>query len=247
MPAKNIELLKKRGIDISGLQIADKTFRWQGYYEYDMNDAKTIRTELNAVETFQPKIPESYKEIKYVFLANLDPELQISVLSGINNPQLVVLDTMNFWIQHKRDKLIEAIKFADILVLNEGEARQLFETPNLVQAANRALALVKRAVIIKKGEHGALLFTRERHFSAPGYPLERVFDPTGCGDSFGGAMTGYLAKTKSHNEMDIRKAVVYGSVIASFTAEDFSINRLINLTHHEIDTRYAELKEIREF
>ena len=149
--------------------------------------------------------------------------------------------------EHKKEKLLEAIKLADVLVLNDGEARMLFATTNLVQASNKALKLVKKAVIIKKGEHGALLFTKDKHFSAPAYPLENVFDPTGCGDSFGGGFIGYLAKIKSHSERDLRRAVVYGSVLASFTAEEFSINKLTKISHEDIEERFNVMKEIREF
>ena len=246
-PKEHIEFLNKRGIDTSGIIIGDKTFRWQGFYEFDMNEAKTIRTELNALESYKVEIPKNYKEAKYVFLANIDPELQLDVVKAIKKPELVVMDTMNFWIEHKKEQLLKAIDKADILVLNDAEARQLFNTPNLVKAANKALKLHTRAVIIKKGEHGALLFTEDRHFSAPSYPLENIKDPTGCGDSFGGALTGYLAKTRDTSEKNIRKAIVYGSVIASFNAEDFSIERLKKINHDDIEKRFKEFKAIREF
>ena len=157
------------------------------------------------------------------------------------------MDTMNFWIQSKKESLLNVIKKVNILLLNDGEARQLFETPNLVKAANMALKLGPHAVIIKKGEHGALLFTKDRHFSAASYPLENIKDPTGCGDSFGGALIGYLAKTNNHEEPNVRKAIVYGSVIASYNAEDFSLNRLKTLTQKDIESRYQAMKSIREF
>ena len=246
-PKENIEFLNKREIDTSGITIGDKTFRWQGFYEFDMNEAKTIRTELNSLESYKVKVPEHYKDAKYVFLANIDPELQLDVVKAIKKPELVVMDTMNFWIEHKREQLLKAVDKADILVLNDAEARQLFNTPNLVKAANKALKLHTKAVIIKKGEHGALLFTDNKHFSAPGYPLENIKDPTGCGDSFGGALTGYLAKTQDTSEKNIRKSVVYGSVIASFNAEDFSIERLKKINQDDIEKRFKELREIREF
>ena len=165
----------------------------------------------------------------------------------MNNPEFVVLDTMNFWIDNKKEELIEAIKNADVLLLNDGEARQLFSTANLVKASNEALGLGPKAVIIKKGEHGALLFTKNKHFSAPGYPLENIKDPTGCGDSFGGAFIGYLAKTKDLNEQNFRRAIVYGSVVASHNAEDFGLNRLKNLAMSDIEKRYREFQDIREF
>ena len=246
-PKDCMELMKSRGIDVEWVKIDDKTFHWEGFYEYDMNEAKTRKTELNALEHFKPEVPEKYKGIKYVFLANIDPEHQLSVLRQMNNPEFVVLDTMNFWIDNKKEELIEAIKNADVLLLNDGEARQLFSTANLVKASNEALGLGPKAVIIKKGEHGALLFTKNKHFSAPGYPLENIKDPTGCGDSFGGAFIGYLAKTKDLNEQNFRRAIVYGSVVASHNAEDFGLNRLKNLAMSDIEKRYREFQDIREF
>ena len=246
-PKEHIKFLQKRGIDTRGITIGDKTFRWQGYYEFDMNEAKTLKTELNSLESYKVEMPEDYKKSKYVFLANIDPELQLDVINSLEKPEIIVMDTMNFWIQHKREQLIKTIKKADVLVLNDGEARQLFKTPNLVRAANEALKLVSKAVIIKKGEHGALLFTDNRHFNAPGYPLENIKDPTGCGDCFGGAFAGYLAKTKDLSESNMRKAVVYGSVIASHNAEGFSIERLQNIGHSDIEKRYNEFRDMREF
>ncbi|MFH1181333.1 MAG: PfkB family carbohydrate kinase [Candidatus Woesearchaeota archaeon] len=246
-PNSHLDLLKSRNIDLSGVSIGGRTFRWEGEYEYDMNDAKTLKTELGSFASFKPNVPESYKDAKYVFLANIDPELQLSVLQQIKKPKLVALDTMNFWIQNKRESLIEVLRRVDVLLINEAEARQLFSTPSLVQAAKSALALGLKAVIIKKGEHGALLFMDGKHFSAPSYPLENVIDPTGSGDSFAGAVMGYIAKTDDISERNIRKAIVYGSVIASFNAEAFSLDRLKTLTLPEIEKRYNEFKEIRDF
>src|SRR3989344_431100 len=184
-PKGYIALMKKRGIGLDGLKIDDKTFHWEGFYEYDMNEAKTKKTELNSLKDFKVDVPAKYKGIKHIFLANIDPEHQLSVLKQVDKPDFVVLDTMNFWINSKKDSLLKVIKEADVLLLNDGEARQLFGTINLVNAANHALKLGPKAVIIKKGEHGALLFTKNKHFSAPGYPLENIKDPTGCGDCFG--------------------------------------------------------------
>ena len=212
-----------------------------------MNEAKTLKTELNALETYKVEVPEEYKNAKYVFLANIDPELQLEVIDNIKSPELIVMDTMNFWIEHKKEQLLKPIKKADILVLNDAEARQLFDTPNLIKAANSALKLVSKAVIIKKGEHGALLFSDNKHFSAPGYPLENIKDPTGCGDSFGGALTGYLAKTQDLSEANLRKAIIYGSVMASYNAEDFSVERLKSINNDDIEKRYSEFRDIREF
>ena len=246
-PKNHIELMKKRKMDVNGLKVTGKTFHWDGFYEYDMNEAKTRKTELNSLEHFKVEVPEKHKKIKYIFLANIDPEQQLETLRQVNKPDFVVLDTMNFWINNKKKYLMEAVKRSDVLLLNDGEARQLFNTVNLVKAASAALKLGPKAVIIKKGEHGALLFTKNKHFSAPGYPLENIKDPTGCGDSFGGAFIGYLAKTKDLNEKNFRKAIVYGSVVASYNAEDFGLNRLKKLRINDIEKRYREMRDIREF
>ncbi len=248
-PQHHLQLLQQKGIDAEGVEIDGngKTFRWEGFYEYDMNEAKTVKTELGVFASFRPKLPESYKGAEYVFLANINPELQMSVLQQVNNPRLVLLDTMNFWIQSKRQQLIEAIRRSDVLLLNDGEARQLFETTNLAKAAAAALKLGPKYIIIKKGEHGALLFSDGSHFSAPGYPLENIRDPTGCGDSFAGALIGYLSKLGDVHEPDIRRAIIYGSVIASFNAEDFSLERMKRLTNPEIEARYKEFERMREF
>ena len=246
-PCEHIKFLNGRGINTEGIVLGEKTFRWQGFYEFDMNEAKTLRTELNALESYKVNVPENYKNAKYVFLANIDPELQLAAIKQIKNPELVVMDTMNFWIEHKKKQLLEAIDKSDVIVLNDAEARQLFNTPNLVKAANAALKLHSKAVIIKKGEHGALLFTDKKHFSAPGYPLENIKDPTGCGDCFGGAFIGYLAKTRDLSEANMRKAIIYGSIIASYNAEDFGTKRLQKISHEDIEKRYKEFKDIREF
>lgn len=246
-PEDYIKLLRKRRINLEGLQISGKTFHWEGFYEFDMNEAKTIKTELNSLFGFKANIPKAYRDIKFVFLANIDPERQIDVLKQLKNPELVVMDTMNFWIKHEKKALLEVIKKVNVLLLNDGEARQLFGTISLVKAAKKALKLGPKAVIIKKGEHGSLLFTDDKHFNAPGYPLEDIKDPTGCGDCFGGAFIGYLAKTNDLSETNFRKAIIYGSVIASYNAEDFGLNKLKSLTMSDIEKRYKEFQDIREF
>jgi len=246
-PRQHLDFIRSKGIDTDGIAIGNKTFRWSGYYEFDMNEAKTRSTELNDLATYDAQIPESYRGAKYVFLGNMDPVQQLKVLESMKHPRLIVLDTMNFWIQNKKEDLMRAIKRADILVCNDGEARQLFQTANLVKAANKALELVSTAVIIKKGEHGALLFTNDFHFSAPGYPLEDIKDPTGCGDCFGGGFIGYLAHHNIMNAESMKKAVVYGSVVASYNAEGFGTERLKTLTMDDIKQRYQIMKDIREF
>ncbi len=246
-PKQHIDELKKRNINLKGLKVKGKTFRWEGAYDYDMNNRRTLKVELNNVADFNPELPEEYRSCEYVFLANTSPELQLNVLEQVRKPKLTVMDTMDLWIKSRKEKLIKVIKKVDILLLNDSEARQLFETPNLALAANKALSLGLKNVIIKKGEHGALLFSPKSHFNAPGYPLEAIKDPTGCGDSFAGAMVGYLAKTKNLDEKNLRKAIIYGSVIASFNAEDFSINRLRTVTKEDIKSRYYEFHSMRKF
>ncbi len=246
-PKEHLAFLQSKGIDTLGIQRKGKTFRWEGLYEFEMNEAKTLKTELNSLATFSIDIPPSYADSRYVFLANIDPALQLDVIDSLKDPTLIVADTMNFWISSKKKEVLKVMERTDIFVLNDGEARQLFGTVNLLKAASLALNLGPKAVIIKKGEHGALLYTKGKHFSAPGYPLEEVRDPTGCGDSFGGGMIGYLAKEGKHDERTLRRAIIYGSVLASFNAEDFSLNRMRTLTQKEIEGRYLEMKEMREF
>src|SRR3989338_564913 len=241
-PKEHLDFLNSRGIDLCGIEKKGKTFRWEGYYEFDMNEAKTLKTELNSLMDFRIDLPGKYRDIEYVFVGNIDPILQQEVIKAVRKPKLIVMDTMNFWITIKKKELLDTVKMADILLINDGEARILFDTTNLLKAANAALALGPSAVIIKKGEHGALLYTKEGHFSAPGYPLEEVRDPTGCGDTFGGALIGHLAKTGDLSEKNLRKAIVYGSVLASYNAEDFSLDRLRTLTQKEIDSRYQQMK-----
>ncbi len=247
-PEEYFSLLKKRNIDTLGIVMHGKTFRWSGFYEYDMNEAKTKKTELNCITAFNPVVPAHYKDARFVFLANIDPALQERVLAQTKDA-FVVMDTMNFWIQQKKEKLLEVIPKVNIFVCNEGEARMLFGTPNLIDAGKKILALGPKAAIIKKGEHGALLFTNENGlhiFSAPAYPLEVMRDPTGCGDCFGGAFTAYLAKTNDTSERNLRKAVVYGTAVASLNAEDFSLERLKTVTMGDIEERVALLKRMGE-
>lgn len=244
-PSEHLEFLRERGIDTSGIQLlAGETFRWKGYYEYDMNQAHTLDTCLNVYSQFNPKVP---KDAEYVFLANLDPELQLKVLDQLKNPKLVAMDTMDYWIKSKREVLHQVIRRVDFVLMNDGEIRQFMETPNIPLAASRLLKLGAKAVVIKKGEHGALLFTERSHFSAPSYPQEMFRDPTGAGDSFAGGFIGYLAKTKDLSEGNIRRAVIIGSVMASFNVEDFSLDRMKRLKHKEIMERFEEFRRFSEF
>lgn len=235
-------------IDTAGLVFKDgKTFRWRGYYEYDLNQAHTLETQLNVFENFQPLLPEVYKAVDYLFLANIDPVLQLNVLNQVNDPKLVVSDTMNFWINLKPEELKKVISAVDFCFMNESEARQFCQTYSLMNSARKLLAYGPKAVILKKGEHGALLFTDNTHFSAPAFPLEEIKDPTGAGDSFAGGFIGWLAKTNDLTEANIRKAIVYGSVMASYNVEGFGTERLKSLTWEEIEERYRFFQEITKF
>lgn len=244
-PAAHLALFREREIDTAGLQQADgNTFRWNGYYEYDMNQAHTVATHLNVFEHFAPAIPEGYHDTPYVFLANIDPDLQLKVLDQVRSPKFVLADTMNFWISGKRDRVLEVFKRVDAVTINDAEARQLCDTASLVVAGRQLLAMGPRLVIIKKGEHGALMFTKADYFVAPSFPLEDVRDPTGAGDTFAGGLIGYLAHLDDISDASLRKAVVYGSVMASYTVEDFSLNRLARLEHGEVLVRYAEMRRM---
>lgn len=247
-PQEHIDFLKTRGIDTTGLEVVDgKTFRWRGYYEYDLNHAHTLETQLNVFESFSPKIPESYGSSEVVFLANIDPELQLEVLKQAGSPTFSVCDTMNYWIETKHGSLKEIIKQVDLCLMNDSEAREFCKSFSLLDSARQLLALGPDTVILKKGEHGALMFTDSTHFSAPAYPLEEVADPTGAGDSFAGGFLGHLAKTEDFSEANIRRAIIYGSVMASYNVEGFGAERLVRLTWPEIEARYQEFKAISSF
>lgn len=247
-PENYIKLLKNRKIDMRGLvRSKGKTFRWRGRYGYDLNEAHTLETQLNVFEDFNPKIPEDYRDSEVIFLANIDPELQMDVLQQMKGPELVACDTMNYWIKGKYDALIGILKNVDILLINDGEARELAKEPNLVKAAQKIIAFGPRALIIKRGEYGALMFNGNSMFAAPAYPLETVFDPTGAGDSFAGGFLGYLANTNNFSEGSMRQAIIFGSVMASYNVEDFSLNRIKNLDYKEIEERFREFKKLTFF
>jgi len=247
-PKKHLEDLEKKNVDLKGVEIKKgKTFRWTGSYDYDLNQAHTLDTQLNVFEDFNPKLPSEYRNSNFIFLANMDPELQLKVLEQVENPNLVVGDTMNFWIENKKDYLLKTLKKVDIILMNDSEARELCKTHSLLEAAQSILKLGPSTVIIKKGEHGALMFTDSTYFAAPAYPLEEINDPTGAGDSFAGGFLGYLAQTKDLSETNIRKAVVFGSVMASYNVENFGPQRLQNLSLSEVDKRYKEFIGITRF
>jgi sugar/nucleoside kinase (ribokinase family) len=247
-PEKHLTFLRSRKIDIEGIEKCDgRTFRWKGEYGYELNEARTLDTQLNVFQSFKPKLPRSYTGKKVVFLANIDPDLQRDVLSQVKKPALVACDTMNFWIEGKRESLLETLKLVDILLINDGEARELSGEPNLVKAANIILSYGPKTLIIKRGEYGALMFRDSRIFSAPAYPLEAVFDPTGAGDSFAGGFMGYLSNTMNFDESNIRRAIIFGSVMASYNVESFSLDRIKRLDYSEVKSRYGEFKGLTHF
>lgn len=247
-PSLYIEFLKERNIDVRGLKkVKGETFRWKGRYGFDLNDAFTLETRLNVFKDFSPEIPEDYREAEYVFLANIDPELQMRVLEQVKSPKLVALDTMNFWIEGKPERLKEVVSRVDIFIINEAEVREFAQEPNLVKAAKKIISMGPKALIVKRGSYGALLFHEDSIFAAPAYPLEDVYDPTGAGDSFAGGFMGYLANTRNSDNGVIRQAIIFGSVMASFNVEDFSFNRLKYLTYTEIEGRFREFKKLCTF
>ena len=247
-PAEHLEFLKSRKIDLAGLERAKgRTFRWKGEYSYQLNEAKTLDTRLNVFESFRPRIPDRYKTPDMLFLGNIDPELQLEVLQQVKRPSLVACDTMNFWIEGKRDALWRVLEHVDVLIINDGEARALGSNPNLVKVANDVLARGPKHLIIKRGEYGVLMFNRERAFGAPAYPLEQVMDPTGAGDTFAGGFMGYLASTGNLSDASMRQAIIFGSVMASFTVEAFSLERLRTLDHAAIQQRFREFKRLTHF
>jgi len=247
-PREHLDFLTQRGVDLKGLEVVPgRTFRWEGRYDYNLNTAETLATELNVFADFHPRLPQEYTKAKYVFLANIDPELQLEVLHQVKAPELVMLDTMNYWIEHKRAALTRAIQAVDLVTVNEAELRQFTGTYGLFKAAGEILALGPRAVIVKRGEYGAALFCRDDCFTIPAYPLAEVKDPTGAGDTFAGGFLGYLARVGECTPETLRCAVVHGCIIASFTVEDFSVNRLRRLTWQQIEERFQEFRRFTHF
>lgn len=253
MPEEHIEFLRQRQINLDGLQVVDgKTFRWSGRYGYDMNTAETLDTQLNVFADFHPVLPEHYKDSQYVFLANIDPTLQLEVLQQIRQPKLTVLDTMNYWINYNKDMLSKVISAVDIVLINEAEARQYANTFSLIRAAQKILSQGPKALVVKKGEYGAAMFANggdptRSFFFVPAYPLEKIKDPTGAGDSFAGGFMGYLAQEGEVSRDNIRRAIVHGSVVASFTVEGFGVERLKTLSLEDIRTRYNDFKRFTNF
>lgn len=248
-PKAEIEFLKEKEIDLEGLQVKEdeKTFFWHGKYDFDLNNRTSLATELNAFAGFDPVIPDSFKKSSYVCLGNINPELQLKVVEQLHKPKLIVGDTMNFWIEGKLDPLMEVLKHIDVLIINDSEAREISRDANLFKAARKIQEFGPKTIIIKKGEHGALLFFEQELFIAPAYPLESIYDPTGAGDSFAGGFIGYLAKTEDLSYENMKRAVIYGSTIASFAVENFSIERIRDLSALEIKDRFNEFKQLSEF
>lgn len=249
-PKEYIDMLEDRGLDISCLEVVEngKTFFWSGKYHNDMNTRDTLATELNVLADFKPVVPESYKDAKVVMLGNLHPLVQLGVIEQMTEkPDLVILDTMNFWMDSALDDLMKVIAKVDVITINDEEARQLTGEYSLVVAAKKIMTMGPEFVVIKKGEHGALLFFEDEIFYAPALPLKEVFDPTGAGDTFAGGFAGYLAKTGDYSFENLKKAIIYGSALASFSVEKFGTERMINLKKEELNERIVLFKNLTQF
>ena len=247
-PEAHVQFLRGRGVDLAGLERRPgRTFRWSGRYEFDLNQAHTLDTQLNVFADFRPELPEGFRDSSHVFLGNIDPELQLRVLDQVRAPRIVAADTMNFWIASKRAALLEVLGRVDLLFVNDAEARQLAGEHNIVKAARAILSLGPSAVVVKRGEYGALFFAGSDVFASSAYPLAELFDPTGAGDSFAGGFMGYLARSGSLDPSAMRRAMVVGSVLASFAVERFSLDRLRDLEPGEIRARYSEFRRLAHF
>jgi sugar/nucleoside kinase (ribokinase family) len=247
-PFQKLDFLTERGADLSGVERAEgESFFWAGRYSYDLNSRDTLETRLGVFGDFKPTVPDAFRDSRYVFLGNIDPVLQLEVLDQVRKPAAVICDTMNYWIEGSREALVALLSRVDILMVNDAEARQLAGDHNLVRAARWIQERGPRYVVVKKGEHGAVLFGPDWMFFVPGFPLEVIFDPTGAGDSFAGGFVGYMASVDSLEPDDLRRAMVYGSVMGSFAVESFSVDRFRSLSDREILDRIMEFKEITAF
>ncbi|TDJ06420.1 MAG: sugar kinase [Deltaproteobacteria bacterium] len=249
-PNEYISMLQERGLDVSGIEIVEdgKTFFWSGRYNNDMNTRDTLVTELNVLADFNPKVPEEYKDAQVIMLGNLHPSVQQSVIDQmVIKPKLIILDTMNFWMNNALEELLQVIAKIDVITINDEEARQLTGEYSLVVAAKKIMTMGPKYVVIKKGEHGALLFCDDEVFYAPALPLEVVFDPTGAGDTFAGGLSGYLTKTEDYSYDSLKKAVIYGASLASFCVEKFGTERMLKLTKTEIHQRLQQFKNLTQF
>ena len=245
----DIQMLESKGINTQGLEVVKegKTFFWSGKYHNDMNSRDTLATELNVLETFTPVVPDSYKDAEVVMLGNLHPMVQMSVIEQMHDPKMVVLDTMNFWMDIALDDLKKVISKVDVITINDEEARQLSGAYSLINASKIIMEMGPKYVVIKKGEHGALIFHEDDMFFAPAMPLAEVFDPTGAGDTFAGGFTGYLAKTGDYSFESMKRAIIYGSCLASFCVEKFGTQRMEHLTKKEIDSRLQKFKSLTQY
>jgi sugar/nucleoside kinase (ribokinase family) len=248
-PKKYLKIMEEHNIDLEGLQVIEggKTFRWSGKYHYDLNVRDTLYTELNVFKDFNPVIPEKFRKSRFVCLGNIDPVLQMRVLEQMEKPHFIICDTMNYWIEGKKDELLQLLKRVNVLIINDSEARLLAHEPNLIKSAKLIREMGPEILIIKKGEHGALLFTDETVFSAPAYPMEMIYDPTGAGDSFAGGFAGYLHRTQDLSPENLKCAVIYGSAMASFCVEKFSTKGLEDLSYLRVQDRFREFRNLSRF
>ncbi|HEV2799347.1 MAG TPA: PfkB family carbohydrate kinase [Pyrinomonadaceae bacterium] len=247
--AAELDVFARHDIDTSDLErVADgNTFFWRGRYDYDLNTAHTLDTQLNVFADFKPKLSDESRRSRFVFLGNIQPDLQTEVREQVSGAELVALDTMNYWINTVPDAVMQAISGVNVVIINDAEARQLSGEPNLIRAARKILDAGPQALVIKRGEYGAALFTRDSYFAIPAYPLESVFDPTGAGDTFAGGFMGYLASHETIDDATMRRAMIYGSVMASFNVEEFGTERVDRLTHEEINERFRTFKRMTHF
>ncbi|MDD5130017.1 MAG: PfkB family carbohydrate kinase [Candidatus Omnitrophica bacterium] len=247
-PRQHVTFLRDKGLNLNSLIVGDgKTFRWEGQYQGDLNSALTLNTQLGVLSVFKPEVSSEQREIENIFLANVDPDIQEHLLTKMRSPKLVGLDSMNYWINTKRKELIKLLKRIDIYVANDQEARSLSGENNLIKAAKQLCSLGPKMVLIKKGEHGVLFYNKKFIFSLPAYPVEKVIDPTGAGDTFAGGFMGFLAGTRQVNSLAIKKALAYGTVAASFNVEDFGLLRTSRLTRSDLERRLAKFKNCFSF
>ncbi|AFL80572.1 sugar kinase, ribokinase [Aequorivita sublithincola DSM 14238] len=248
-PKEDLKMLEAKGMDLTGLEVVEngKTFFWSGKYHNDMNTRDTLITDLNVLADFNPQVPENYRDAEVVMLGNLHPLVQLGVIEQMDSPKLIVLDTMNFWMNSALNELMQVIAKVDVITINDEEARQLSGEYSLVKAAHKIMEMGPKYVVIKKGEHGALLFSEDDVFFAPAMPLREVFDPTGAGDTFAGGFTGYLARTGDYSYINMKSAIINGSALASFCVEKFGPERLLNLTNKEVHERIQQFKSLTQF